>query len=156
MSTESALVQDAPLPFSGAPVPEDANPPTDFILRSSDNVDFHVHKQISVAFVSVFFSGMFKFPTGPNAPTELERDGKVVLNMPESKEVLYRVLSVSYPARSRQHYTLTSADLDSVCAVHEAAHKYQFTRPCSGLSNAPSEPLIHLWIAGMPSSSLGI
>ncbi|KAJ7450682.1 hypothetical protein B0H11DRAFT_2076862 [Mycena galericulata] len=102
MSAGSAPVKDAPEPFSDAPDPHNTNPPSDFILRSSDNVDFHVHKQI-LAFVSVFFSNMFTFPCGESPPTEAQRDGKPVL-----------------------HYSFAPEDLDSVCAVHEASKKYQF------------------------------
>ncbi|KAJ7149580.1 hypothetical protein C8R46DRAFT_1125572 [Mycena filopes] len=105
----STAIRDAPVPFSGAPDPDDSNPVPDFILRSSDGVDFHVHKQI-LAFVSI------------------QRDGKDVLAFPESSDVLFRLLSVAYPARSREQYSFTPADLDSVCAVHEAAQKYQFVQ----------------------------
>jgi hypothetical protein len=141
MSVEPSPVQDAPTPFSGAPDPEDTNPPSDFILRSSDNVDFHVHKQI-LAFVSVFFANMFKFPIGNNAPTETERDGKTVLPIPETKDVLYRLLCIAYPARSRQHYSLSPADLDSISAVHEAAHKYQFVQAQAVITEMLMDPVL--------------
>ncbi|KAJ7120046.1 hypothetical protein C8R44DRAFT_787566 [Mycena epipterygia] len=125
MSAQSPPGQDALAPFSGALDLDGTNPNPDFILKSCDAVDFHVHKQI-LAFVSVFFSDMFTFPAGEGGPTELKRDGKPVLILPESEDVLYRLLSIAYPARSRQHYSLTPAELDSVRDVHEAAHKYQF------------------------------
>ncbi|KAJ7610488.1 hypothetical protein FB45DRAFT_1121593 [Roridomyces roridus] len=70
---------------------------------------------------------MFAFPSGSSPPTELERDGNSVLVLPETEDVIYRVLILAYPARSHQLYSLSAADLDSACAVHEAAQKYQFT-----------------------------
>ncbi|KAJ7659069.1 hypothetical protein DFH06DRAFT_1044293 [Mycena polygramma] len=146
MSAEPPAIQDAPAPFSGAPDPEDTNPAPDFILRSSDGVDFHVHKQI-LAFVSVFFANMFKFPSGETGPTEIVRDGKDVVVFPEPQAVLFRLLSVAYPARSREHYSLTPADLDSVCAVHEAAQKYQFVHAQSVLTEMLLDPSL---LAGQP------
>ncbi|KAJ7609843.1 hypothetical protein FB45DRAFT_1066430 [Roridomyces roridus] len=125
MSAAHPPVKDALAPFSGEPDAGSANPASDLILRSSNHVDFHVHKQI-LAFVSVFFSDMLAFPAGKAPPTEPERDGKPVLLLPESDEVLCRLLRLAYPGRSREQYSITAADLDSVLAVHEAAQKYQF------------------------------
>ncbi|KAJ7609842.1 hypothetical protein FB45DRAFT_804815 [Roridomyces roridus] len=125
MSATHPPVNEAPVPFSGEPDSGSVNPPCDLILRSSNHVDFHVHKQM-LAFASVFFSDMFAFPAGNVPPTETDRDGKPVLLLPESDEVLYRLLRLAYPGRSRQQYSFTAADLDSVTAVHEAAQKYQF------------------------------
>ncbi|KAJ7435783.1 hypothetical protein B0H11DRAFT_2112701 [Mycena galericulata] len=141
MPAGSAPVKDAPEPFSGAPDPHDTNPPSDFILRSSDNVDFHVHKQI-LAFVSVFFSNMFTFPSGEAPPTEIERDGKPVLILPEAANVIHRLLCIAYPARSRQHYSFAPEDLDSVCDVHEAAQKYQFMHAQAVITEMLTEPVL--------------
>ncbi|KAJ7610496.1 hypothetical protein FB45DRAFT_1066251 [Roridomyces roridus] len=126
MSDAPRPAKDAQSPFSGEPDPQETYPASDLILRSCDGVDFHVHKQI-LAFVSVFFSNMFAFPSGSAPPTELQRDGKSILLLPETEDILYRVLILAYPARSRKLYSLSAADLDSACLVHEAAQKYQFT-----------------------------
>ncbi|KAJ7098459.1 hypothetical protein C8R43DRAFT_251444 [Mycena crocata] len=139
MSAPPAPIQDAPAPFSGTPDSEDTNPPADFIVRSSDGVDFHAHKQI-LGFVSVFFSNMFQFPGGNGSSPELERDGKPIVQLPESADILYRLLCVAYPARSRLH--LKPADLDHICAVHEAAHKYQFIHTQTAIAEMLMEPLL--------------
>ncbi|KAJ7120049.1 hypothetical protein C8R44DRAFT_877524 [Mycena epipterygia] len=146
MWTEPSPIQNASAPFSGALDPEDTNPNSDFILQSGDGVDFHVHKQI-LAFGSAFFSNMFTFPAGEGGPTELQRDGKPILILPESADVLYRLLSIAYPARSRQPYSLTPADLDSVCDVHEAAHKYQFMHAQAVIKDMLLDPAL---IDGQP------
>ncbi|KAF7348817.1 BTB domain-containing protein [Mycena venus] len=126
MSTSATPVQDAPMPFSGAADSDHSNHPADFILRSSDGVDFHVHKDI-LKFVSDCFDGMLTIPQGDGDPTDLRRDDKPVLVMPESKAI-YRLLCLAYPAHAVSHYTLQSADLDGIVDVYKAAHKYQFTR----------------------------
>ncbi|KAJ7872237.1 hypothetical protein B0H13DRAFT_1895425 [Mycena leptocephala] len=53
----SQPIQNAPAPFSGDPDPENNVPAPDFIVRSGDDVDLHVHKAI-LQFVSVFFKNM--------------------------------------------------------------------------------------------------
>ncbi|KAJ7861057.1 hypothetical protein B0H13DRAFT_2568616 [Mycena leptocephala] len=127
MSTSPTPLQDAPAPFSGATDPDHNNHLADFILRSSDGVDFYVHKDI-LKFVSDCFDGMLAIPQGDGSPTDLRRDDKPVLVMPESNAVLYRLLCLAYPAHAVSHYTLQNADLDGIVDVYEAAHKYQFTR----------------------------
>ncbi|KAJ7280845.1 hypothetical protein C8J57DRAFT_1300206, partial [Mycena rebaudengoi] len=46
---------------------------------------------------------------------EIVKDGKPVVPLTESSSTLHRLLCYAYP----------KADLDDVCDVHEAAHKYQ-------------------------------
>ncbi|KAJ7441022.1 hypothetical protein B0H11DRAFT_2204892 [Mycena galericulata] len=116
-------VQDAPAPFSG-PDPQNGNRLPDFILRSSDGVDFHVHRDI-LKFASDCFDSMFAFPIG-NAE-QMSRDGIQVLPLPETSPVLLRLLSLAYPALSVGQYVLGAANLDGFAAVYEAAHKYQFS-----------------------------
>ncbi|KAJ7177216.1 hypothetical protein C8R43DRAFT_827497, partial [Mycena crocata] len=97
---------------------------SDFILRSSDSVDFHVHRDM-LRLLSDVFDGMFSLPATDQEP---QRDGKIVLVVPEPANVLYRLLSFAHPAPSVRQYTLTLADLDEIVAVHNAARKYQFLR----------------------------
>ncbi|KAJ7128314.1 hypothetical protein C8R44DRAFT_777779, partial [Mycena epipterygia] len=52
---------------------QDLHRPSDFILRSSDGVDFHVHREAS------------------DDPNELERDGKSILVLPECNAVLHKL-----------------------------------------------------------------
>lgn len=122
-------IQDAPTPFSGAADRENGGRPADFILRSSDGIDFHTHKEM-LKFVSDFFDDMFSFPTGNEDPQQLFRDGKPVLIFPEPATVLQRLLQLAYPAHSGPaiyQYTLMGSDLDGIVDVHAAAKKYQFT-----------------------------
>ncbi|KAJ7659019.1 hypothetical protein DFH06DRAFT_1044245 [Mycena polygramma] len=128
MSTKSRTPQDAPAPFSGAPDPENAGHSPDFILRSSDAFDFHVHKDI-LKFVSDCFDGMFAIPGGDGDPKAVRRHGLPVLALPEPKAVLYRLLCLAYPAESVTNYTLrNSTDLDGITSVYKAAQKYGFLR----------------------------
>ncbi|KAJ7634348.1 hypothetical protein FB45DRAFT_1141223 [Roridomyces roridus] len=116
----SDVVKDALCPFSGASDPQDTNPPSDFILRTSDGVDFHVHKQI-LAFFSSLFSDMFAC----SSSDDLQRDGKPVLQLTEPQIIIHRLLCLAYPGRSRQQYICSDVDLDHIPALHEAAQKYQ-------------------------------
>jgi hypothetical protein len=82
MSDKPTPIKDALAPFSGAAdTLTDSNPP-DFILRSSDGVDFHVHREI-LKFASDCFDGMFSVAGGDGDPTALLRDGKPILVLPE-------------------------------------------------------------------------
>lgn len=121
MSQEPPPIQDAPAPFSGDPDPEDNVTAPDFILRSDDGFDLHVHKAI-LQFVSVFFKNMLD---GAGVG-HLEKDGKPVVILSEPCVVLHRLLCIAYPGRSLEHYSLVAQNLDGVWAVHEAANKYLF------------------------------
>jgi hypothetical protein len=94
MAPRPTPIQDAREPDTEEPAPV-----PDFTMgRSSEAVDFHVHKQI--LFVSAFFANLLgsSFPT--NA-TELRRDGKPILVLSDPSDVLSRLWCL-YPARSRQ------------------------------------------------------
>ncbi|KAJ7459580.1 hypothetical protein B0H11DRAFT_2286292 [Mycena galericulata] len=127
MPKEPAPTKDAPAPFSGAVDPETDIHLPDFILRSSDGVDFHVHRDI-LKFASDCFDGMFAIAGGHCDPNDLHRDGKPVLVLAEPEDVLLRLLRLSYPADTPVHYTLQRADLEIFVAVYTAARKYQFFR----------------------------
>ncbi|KAJ7757390.1 hypothetical protein DFH07DRAFT_819483 [Mycena maculata] len=124
-------IQEAPVPFSGEPDPEDKSPAPDFIIRSGDAVDFHVHKTI-LSFASPFFNHMFSGAGNSGGMGEggksvdLQRDGKIVVVLPESSAVLYRLLCLAYPAHSLVHYSLDAHNLDGVWEVHKSANKYLF------------------------------
>lgn len=125
MSDQPPPFEDAPAPFSGAQDALAIHRPPDFILRSSDGVDFHVHKEI-LKFASDFFDNMFSFPKDSNDPSELRRDGKPILVLPEAGSVLHRLLSLAYPAQTTQGEANELKDFDIIVAVLEAANKYQF------------------------------
>ncbi|KAJ7207620.1 hypothetical protein GGX14DRAFT_455890 [Mycena pura] len=120
MSSATTHIQDAPAPFSCAPDSYSARHPPDFILRSCDGFDFHIHKDI-LKFASVLFDRMF-------AGRKDLLHAVLVWVLPEPKSVLYRLLCLAYPATSLHHYMLNEADLDDIVAIHRAAHKYEFLR----------------------------
>ncbi|KAJ7624401.1 hypothetical protein FB45DRAFT_869337 [Roridomyces roridus] len=64
--------ENAPSPFSGE-LGEDTQRAPDFILRSSDRVDFHVHKEM-LKFTSDFFDGMLAV-SQTNHAGDLSRNG---------------------------------------------------------------------------------
>ncbi|KAJ7127254.1 hypothetical protein C8R43DRAFT_699845 [Mycena crocata] len=123
MATPAADIRDAEAPFSAVPDPEGITSAPDFILRSADNVDLHVHRDY-LKFVSVFFRDMLD--AEPAAVHEIERDGKPVVVMDAPYAVWYRVLRFAYPVQSPEQVSLTAQNLDGIWAVHEAAHKYIF------------------------------
>ncbi|KAJ7081935.1 hypothetical protein C8R44DRAFT_60688 [Mycena epipterygia] len=125
MSDQPAPFQDALAPFSGAQDGLGLHRPADFILRSSDGVDFHIHKDI-LKFVSDFFDTMFSFPQASDDPNELRRDGKPILAIPEASVVLHGLLYLAYPAQTTHGEANGWKDFDVIVGVLEAAHKYQF------------------------------
>ncbi|KAJ7640008.1 hypothetical protein DFH06DRAFT_1478032 [Mycena polygramma] len=133
MSNEAAPTQDelpvpkdASAPFSGAVEPGSETRPADFILRSSDGVDFHVRKDMLRA-TSDFFDNMFSAPSTFADPNELSRDGKPVLSVEESARALYALLSLAYPRQSWGKRPIDPLDIDRIVAVYAAADKYQFS-----------------------------
>ncbi|KAJ7185028.1 hypothetical protein C8R46DRAFT_1065753 [Mycena filopes] len=118
----AAEVKNAEAPFSGAPDPDGNRPEPDFILRSGDNIDLHVHKDI-LRFASVFFKDLF---SSADVPIAVTKDGRPVLVLPESGDALYRLLCVAYPGTTLDTYALGSHNLDGIWAVHETANKYLF------------------------------
>jgi BTB/POZ domain len=100
LKAESALVlvceRDDPQPQTNSTTsphqPFDA-PDANFIIRSSDNVNFRVHKSL-LAMVSPFFKDLLSLPQPPDGEIV---DGLPVVQLPESSELLNSLLSVIYP-----------------------------------------------------------
>ncbi|KAJ7050356.1 hypothetical protein C8F01DRAFT_1179560 [Mycena amicta] len=116
--------KDAPAPF--ASTGDDSyhsTHPTDFILRSADGFDFHVHKDM-LKFASGCFEGMFAVASA--AGDSVSRDGKPVVRLDEPQAVLHKLLCLAYPARSHTQPRIDANQLDDFVAVYRAAHKYQF------------------------------
>ncbi|KAJ6581664.1 hypothetical protein B0H19DRAFT_1116226 [Mycena capillaripes] len=103
MTTPAQTVADAPSPFD--------DPSGDIIIRSSENVDFRMHK-VLLSLVSPFFKDMFEVPQPTFDGEEKEkfqsdniRDGIPVISMYDDqnracgKEVVEFVLSSCHPAR---------------------------------------------------------
>ncbi|KAJ7679672.1 hypothetical protein B0H17DRAFT_944009, partial [Mycena rosella] len=112
-------------------------PPSDFIIRSGDLVDLHVHKDI-LKFVSVFFKNMLD---GAD-PNELQRDGKPIVVLPEPISVLYRLLSIAYPGRSAEYCSLSEQTLDGVSVVYQTANKYLFMAAQKSLRDMLEDPTL--------------
>ncbi|KAJ7106740.1 hypothetical protein C8R44DRAFT_886004 [Mycena epipterygia] len=109
MSDQPAPFQDVLTPFSGAQDGLGLHRPADFILRSSDGVDFHVHMDV-LKFVSDFFDTTFSFPQASDDPNELRRDGKSILVLTEFNAVPQRLLCFAYPVQILDQYTLGAAN----------------------------------------------
>ncbi|EIM88787.1 uncharacterized protein STEHIDRAFT_166783 [Stereum hirsutum FP-91666 SS1] len=98
------------------------SPTADCILRSSDNVDYRVHKLI-LSLASPIFESMFSLPTP--TPTDKSdgdsstRDGLPVIPVPETSAILNTILCLCYPT----HHKLTR-DLSSLMTTYDAAEKY--------------------------------
>ncbi|KAK7053840.1 hypothetical protein R3P38DRAFT_2852451 [Favolaschia claudopus] len=129
MSTPAASIRDANDPFS--PLSNADNPP-DIILRSSDLVDFHVHKWI-LSYASTFFKDMFLFPEGSN----VVKDGKPVAPLVETSQVVNILLTLCYPRSTSIDSFL---DLDGVDDAYEAADKYQILGGQAVLERLLDEP----------------
>ncbi|KAJ7746125.1 hypothetical protein DFH07DRAFT_832893 [Mycena maculata] len=127
MSDDTTHIRDAGAPFSPSPHPHYPHchpfPPADFILRSSDGVDFHVHQDI-LKFSSTCFDGMFTAVR--NGTSNLSRDWKPVILLPEPHPVLRLLLTLAYPAVLVSQYSLTQADLDVFVDTYKAAGEYRF------------------------------
>ena len=68
-------------------------PDANLIIRSSDNVNFRVHKSI-LAMASPFFKDLLSLPQPPDGEIV---DGLSVVQLPESSELLTYLISVLYP-----------------------------------------------------------
>ncbi|KAJ7647028.1 hypothetical protein FB45DRAFT_186805 [Roridomyces roridus] len=110
-------VTDALPPFS--PKSTAAGFDADLVLRSSDKVDFHTHKNLLVM-ASPVFQDMFAFP----APTEgvEARDGLPIVELEESSSTLRRLLLLLYP-QAPNFDSLTI--FDDIYLVCRAVDKYQ-------------------------------
>jgi hypothetical protein len=68
-------------------------PDANFIIRSSDNVNFRVHISV-LALISPFFEDLLSLPQPSDRETV---DGLPVVQLPESSELLNSLLSMLYP-----------------------------------------------------------
>src|SRR5712675_845171 len=88
----------------------------DLIIRSSDQIDFHVH-QSNLGMASVVFEDMFTVP-GPS-PRE-QGQNKPVINLTEDSETLHRLLTLLYPIEHS-----TPETLEDALSLLVACQKYQ-------------------------------
>ncbi|KAH9943571.1 hypothetical protein B0H21DRAFT_823664 [Amylocystis lapponica] len=90
-------------------------PTADVVLRTSDHVNFHVHKTV-LALASSFFDGMFTLPQ----PKGQDHNDVYVINITEDSRTLDYLLWFCYPVKDPR--------LDTVGGIHPvlaAAIKYQ-------------------------------
>jgi hypothetical protein len=71
-------------------------PDGNFIIRSSDNVNFHVHKSV-LAMASPFFKDLLSLPQPPDSEFV---NGLPVVQLSESAELLNSLISILYPIRT--------------------------------------------------------
>jgi BTB/POZ domain len=71
-------------------------PDASLIIRSSDNVDFRVHKSI-LAMASPFFEDLLSLPQPPDGENV---NGLSVVQLPESSELLACLISILYPVHT--------------------------------------------------------
>jgi hypothetical protein len=90
-------------------------PDADFILRSSDQVNFRVRKSL-LAMSSPFFDDLLSLPQPPG--DELV-DGFPVVQLPENADLLNSLISFLYPARR-----IRLASYKEVFALLNACQKY--------------------------------
>ncbi|KZV70870.1 hypothetical protein PENSPDRAFT_431333 [Peniophora sp. CONT] len=112
--TDADQIRDAPAPFD--------DHAADLILRSSDNVDFRVHRQV-LAVASPVFADMFDLP--PPSPdiggsVDERRNGLIVVDMAEDERALRLLLGFCYPVMEP-----ALEDLELVKLALRLAQKFQ-------------------------------
>ncbi|KAH9930352.1 uncharacterized protein B0H18DRAFT_820217, partial [Fomitopsis serialis] len=113
------------------------DPEADFILRSSDRIDFRVSRFI-LRVSSDFFATMF---VAGQAENEENRDGCPIVPMHEDSETLDSLLRIIYPKKAP-----ILDDLAKIHAVLAAALKFDMEKPIDVVgatlcSFIPNEPL---------------
>ena len=91
-------------------------PDANIILRSSDRVNFRVHRSL-LALSSPFFEDLLSLPQPPDA--ELV-DGLPVVPLPEDSDLLNSLISLLYPIRS----PIVPSSYEKVFALLAASQKY--------------------------------
>ena len=94
----------------------------DFVIRSSEGVDFYVHKDV-IARASHTFSDMVSLPQPPDAP--LAKNGKSFVDTEEASHVWTHVIPLCYfrfPA-----FPTPITELNVIRTILEAGRKYQIS-----------------------------
>ena len=87
----------------------------DLVIRSSDGVEYHVHKDVMTR-CSPFFASMLSLPQPPSEPTVC---GKPVVATSEDSKIWFYLIPLCYVA-----ITFIKDDLGLIHALLEAARKY--------------------------------
>ncbi|KAF8472369.1 hypothetical protein DFH94DRAFT_620850, partial [Russula ochroleuca] len=93
-------------------------PDANLIIRSSDNVNFRVHKSV-LAIVSPFFKDLLSLPQ-PNDSESV--DGLPVVESSEDSDLLNSLVSILYPVD-----TVVPNSYDKVLNLLAACQKYEMT-----------------------------
>lgn len=115
----TCMVMSSPSAKRAASAPFDKSS-ADVILRSSENIDFHVHKLI-ISLASLFFEGVFSVPQSSSTQDSLEEAPDKppdVVDMVEDRETLDCLLRYCCPVKNP---SFPKVAVDSVLA---AAMKY--------------------------------
>ncbi|KAH8981749.1 hypothetical protein EDB86DRAFT_416039 [Lactarius hatsudake] len=116
LGTETSLRSHPSLPTVSRPLPKRLDlSGADVVVRSSDRVNFPVHKAMLASSSSVF-GDMFSFPQSPNSGTV---DGLPVVDLPEDAELIRSLITILYPIPSE-----IPASYDRILALLAAAQKY--------------------------------
>ncbi|KAF8472307.1 hypothetical protein DFH94DRAFT_696019 [Russula ochroleuca] len=100
---------------------------TNLIIRSSDLVDFRVHKSV-LAIASPFFKDLLSLPQ----PSDSESvDGLPVVQLPESSELLNSLISILYPIRTEM-----PTSYEKVLYLLAACQKYEMASVQSSIRAA--------------------
>ncbi|KAI8969371.1 hypothetical protein BD414DRAFT_280299 [Trametes punicea] len=117
-----------PLPSRKASGPFDRDD-ADLIMRSSDRVDFYVHR-IILSLASPIFAGMFTLPQPCNTTPNL-----ALVDVVEDSEVIDVFLRICYPIPDPDVFSL-----DLIREVMAAAIKYEATAAVAAMKRALSHP----------------
>ncbi|KAF8983738.1 hypothetical protein BDQ17DRAFT_1437268 [Cyathus striatus] len=94
--------------------PFDGSEGSDIILRTSDNMEFHVYRVI-LSVASPFFKSMFSLPQPPSDDVSLP-----IIDVPEHSKALDPLLRYCYPVMDP-----VISDLTVLVDMLEAAMKYE-------------------------------
>ena len=118
---------ELPFPVSFGPPFDDAD--ADVILRSSDQVDFHVYK-VMLSKASPFFKDMFSLPQPVGA--ENKQNSRTVIDLTESSKTVAALLTAIYP-HTLGSKTNKGRSLGDHLAAIKAAKKYDMAPASSHL-----------------------
>ncbi len=143
--SNSAQPTTAPFPFN-----QDS---ADIVLRTSDNVHYHIHS-IILSQASPFFRDMFSLPQpgkGVHVPLNAHSSGdssKPIVDMTELSDILYTLLVIIYPVPKPQ----VTASLTLIEAALAAEQIYELELPIQSLKSDLCAPInlrgynaLHVW-----------
>jgi hypothetical protein len=144
--------QDQTNLITSLPAPLDV-PDANLIIRSSDLVDFPVHKPI-FAMVSPFFKDLLSLPQPPDSESV---DGLPVVHLPENAELLYSLISMLYPVPPVLPDSYDKAlHLLAACQKYDMDHIQSSIRAQVSREGSPAPVGIEVFRAYAIASSKGL